>query len=114
MADFGIVHETPQRQMQPRAIPGFAQSGGGDGDRRKRTGGLALKEAESLGDLAGHQGAQADVVAQHYELDMRACPVRRYAHGHVVQDDGDLRFEVDVPGFVRQGDVVAGAEESVG
>src|SRR5690606_36058576 len=54
----------------------------------------------TLGQFAGDQVAQADVVDQAHELDVRGGLLRRHRHRHVVGDHHDLGFQVDAVGLV--------------
>jgi hypothetical protein len=84
-----------------------------DRDRREGRGGLAVQEAEALGELVRDQGAGGDVVDQHDEPDVAAGEAGRRAHRHVVGDDRDLGLQVHAPGFVRALDRVARSHEPV-
>ena len=58
--------------MQLVASPGVAQLVRGHGHRREGAGGLAVQEAEALGELVRDQGARGDVVDQQDQLDVPA------------------------------------------
>ncbi len=103
-----------QRQVHLAAVPGFPQFVRRHRDRRKGARGLALEEAEALGEFAGDEAAQGHVVDQHDQPDGVARLVGRGAHGHVVDNNGDLAFHVDAPGLVLHADRLARIEKGIG
>ena len=94
-------------------LPGFAEFVERDGHGAEGGGGLALEEAEALGELGRDEIAQAHVVGQHHEADAVERLFGRGAHLHVARDDGDLGLEVDAHGLAGHDHVVARAEEVV-
>ena len=104
----------------------FGLSGSGDSARNRATVQSVANTLRNFGvqvdlsDLSSRNVAAVLVTAKlpafaepGQQLDVQVRLVRRRAHGHVVRDDGDARFVIDAPLFVRQGDVVMGAEEIV-
>src|SRR5207342_84071 len=57
MTELPAVERRDQRQVEPRAVPGVAQLIGGHGDRREGGGGLAVEEAEALGQFGDDEVA---------------------------------------------------------
>ncbi|MNK74606.1 hypothetical protein D3C87_941250 [compost metagenome] len=93
------------------AIPEFIRR---DEDGRQGAGGLGLDEAEALGQFAGDQVAERDVVDQADQTDRSQGLVARGAQRHVAGDDHDLGLQVAAPGLVLQRDGVARTHELVG
>ena len=114
LAEQGLVDVHADRALDAAAVPGRAQFVWRDGHRRERGRGLAVDEAEVLGDLRRDEIAQRDVVGQHDEADVLSCPVVRRAGRHVAKDDGHLGLEVDAPVFAGGMDGIAGADEVIG
>jgi PAS domain S-box-containing protein len=112
-ADGAAVPGALQREVQAPCVPCFAEFVEGDRDGAKRRGGLALEEAEALGQLVGDEVAQRHVVGDHDEADAVQRLVGRGGHRHVAGDHRDLGFEVEAVVLARHGDVVGGPEEIV-
>ena len=103
-----------ERQRDLAAVPGVAQLVRRNGDGRKRTRGLRLEKAEPLAELGRNEAAQRHVVDEHDEPDRGPRGIDIGSHRHVVDDDGDLAFHVDAPGFVGHHDRRARRQEAVG
>ncbi|MNI41295.1 hypothetical protein D3C73_955450 [compost metagenome] len=103
-----------QGPVQLAVLPALAQRVRRDEDRRQGAGRLGLDEAETLGQFAGDQVAQAHVVDQADQADRRQGLVAAGAERHVAGDDHDLGLQVAAPGLVLQRDGVARRQEAVG
>src|SRR3546814_6919764 len=92
------VQRDQQRQMQPAAVPGVAQLVRRHGHRRAARRRLRLEEAEALGELAGHQVAQAHVVHQHDEADRggRLLAAGARSEEHTSELQSLMRISYDV------------------
>ena len=112
-ADLAAVPGALQCQMQTAALPGIAQLVQRHGHGTEGRGGLALEEAEALGQFARYQIAQAHVIGQHDESDAVQCIPGIRAHRHVAGNDGDLGLEVYAHGRAGDDHIVAGADEII-
>ena len=96
-AEHLAVEMAQQRQVKLGAVPRRTELIGGDRRQREGARRLALKKAEARGELGRDQGAQAHVVGEHDQLDMRAGLVGADAGRDRVGDHRDLGLEVDAP-----------------
>lgn len=102
-----------KRPVQLAVPPGISQGVGRDRDRRAGAPGLALEEAEALGQLVRDQPPERDVVEEYHQLDVAARRIGVDPHGHVVGDHRDLGLEVDAERLVGHQDLLGRPEEPV-
>ena len=108
------VQERQQGQVHFRTPPGIAEFVRRNGDRRKGARRLGLKKSETLGEFAGNQLSQRDVVNDHDQLDMAGRVLRADAHRHIARYDGDFGFEINSPVLARRKDRLMRTDERIG
>jgi hypothetical protein len=113
VADLPAIPVALDGQVQPAALPRGAHLVRRDRQRSERGRGLALQEAEALGQFGGYEIAQAPVVDQHQQAHALQRAVGRGADGHVAGDDGHFRLEVDAPLGAGERRIVLRAQEVV-
>ncbi len=88
--------------MHLAVAPRAAQLVGVTATGEKLDAGLLWKKPKPLASSAGNEVAQAHVVDQHQQADMRLRRGSGDAHRHVAGDHRDLGFEVDAPCLVGE------------
>ena len=97
-----------QREVEAAVLPCIPEFIRSYGEGAEGGRGLGAEEAEALGELAGDQIPEGDVVAEHHEADVLTDVLGPDALGCVIEDHRHLRLEIAAPGQVRQRDGVAG------
>ena len=105
------VERDDQRQLHLAPVPGGTEFVGRGRHRRECGRRLRLEEAEPLGEFSRDEIAQRHVVDEHDEPDRRRRVLARAARANVVDDDGDLRLEVDPEILARHDNGLAGGEK---
>ena len=101
-------------EVQAVVAPFFAQLVGGYEDGREAGGGLRVEKAEAVLEIARHEAAQGNIVADADEADGGAGLVPCGPHGDVGGDDDHLGLEIDGKVGFGHDDGGHGGEEAVG
>jgi hypothetical protein len=80
---------------------------------REGRGGLAVKEAEILGQFTGNDVAQADIIDQHDQFDRAGRINGGNSHRHITGDDGNLALEIDSKILGRKPDRITRTQKRV-
>src|SRR5262245_56256229 len=98
-ARVGIAEALPvefaqKRQVDAPVLPGLVQLVRCYSEWRECRGGLGLEKTETLGELAGDEVTQRDVVDEDEEAYVAACFPGPNAQRNLTRDDGDFALEV--------------------